>query len=403
MSGFKDFCQELNESSWMGSVCEVGLGVPFQSMFLANPGASKTIMFSHSPYSKTFQPAGVRSVSADMVRKLAKADFFREPYALVDFPGTKRFALAVSASHKNEGERGETHGWICICTNGVAFPSHENLRYYLLHFRMNKTYVVGKDTRAVSRTFAGALYAYLIRWFASKILLNKWETWGEAIENMPPMNVDIIEAPDISIEEHLLLAKENNPLLFHEGKFQRTSDYLRKYNQVYRGSFNPPTLAHTILGENALFEMEVSNARKGKVSLSDIAHRVRMVNLTGKPLLVNCGYPLFADLHRMLQELGCGNLNYLVGVDTFNDIANPEYIPYEDFLSPFYAGGTGKFLVIPREGYEVGRNEYSDKLEFEMVDTECPTISSTAVRAGDYSFVDEKIIQYITDNNLYKE
>jgi nicotinic acid mononucleotide adenylyltransferase len=376
------------------------MGVPFQSQFLSQSGASSTILFTHSPYHRSMQPECDRAVSAEMALKLSAKDLFVE---IEDDDVLDRFAIAVTASHKSADERGDSHGWIAVSTHGKHEGDH------LLHFNLKKQYYikVGDETKKkiINRGYAGAVYAYLLKWFLDKILLNKWETWQEAIENMPSttgdvISIDVISSPEMTIEDHLLLASEKNPLIFHNGSFRRVADYLRKHNRIVRGSFNPPTKYHEAIGEDALFETDISNARKGRISLTDLAHRLSMLSLTGRPVMINCGFPLFADLHRSLRERGLQGLEYVVGSDTFNDIANPKYIPYDGFLEPFYIGGSGKLLVAIRG--DVVDNEYSVKLNFETIEVDVPMgCSSTKAREGDLSWVSDNIAEYIKENNLY--
>ncbi len=406
------FCPSLNQTEWMGSFCEVGMGVTFQAQYLSEPGASSTVLFSHSPYHKDVQPQGLaRSVSKEMAIALAERDLLTNPLLLKDVEGAKRFALAVTASHKNAGERGASHGWVAVVTCDGSIPTRDNLEHHVFHFNLKKSYEVemGKVTsvKNVGRAFAGALYAWKIRWFLSKVLLKSWDNWGEAIDEMPratydTIDIDVIESPDILVEDHLKLASENNPLVYHEGSFQRVDDYFRKHKKFYRGSFNPPTLSHVAAGEGALFEIEISNARKGKSTFEDLAHRVRMVSLTGNPLLINSGRPLFIELHRSLRERGLTDLEYIVGVDTFNDIVNKKYIPYDGFLEPFYKGGSGKLLVLPRAGIEVVTNKFTDLVSWEYYKADYPSdFSSTAVRKGELNQTEDSIVEYIIDNNLY--
>lgn len=402
----KDFCPALNESEWKGSLCEVGMGVPFQSQFFAESGASNTILFAHSPYNKAFQPMGpTRSVSEHMSVALANNDMFK----LWRLPlKGNLFSLAVTASHKRADERGDSHGWVSVST-----WKDDVMETHSFHFKIRKEYQVeyGKEVKVnpVSRSFAGALYAWKIRWFLSMVLLKKWDTWGEAIDNMPratydTISIDVIRSPSITIEEHLKLAKQGTPLVFEKGKFQRPEDSLRKMNRIYRGSFNPPTKSHSSVGDGALFEIDISNARKGKISYEDLAHRIRMVDLTGNPTLINSGCPLFIELHRSLRERGLEDLEYLVGVDTFNDIVNKKYIPYEGFLEPFYKGGSGKLIVVPREGVEIRKdNEFFGLLNWCWFDQEyIDGCSSTSVREGDLDQVSDRVADYIRENNLYQ-
>jgi hypothetical protein len=290
---FKEFCNDLNASPWMGAICEVGIGLPFQFMFTNQPGASKTILFAHCPYSKAFQPNDVpRSVSHEMAARYSWDNYWK-CLENDDVQSEHLFSVAVSAAHKMTGERGQSHGWVSVV---AGLKGNRKPNAYSFHWRLNKDY---------DRRNGGEVVAKHIAWFLQKILLNKWDSWGAAIESLPAswkntnaFSIDVIRAPDISIEEHLLLAKKGTPLLFHHNEFKRPVDYLRQYSRTYRGSFNPITISHESIGHGALFEISLDNARKGKVTLEDLVHRITMIDLAERPILITSEDPLFVDLHK---------------------------------------------------------------------------------------------------------
>jgi len=406
---FTEFCDDLNESPWMGAVCEVGIGLPFQSMFVEHPGASKTILFTHSPYSKAFQPNDVpRSVGHEMAARYSWDNYWKckeNNQVQSDY----LFSLAVSASHKMTGERGLSHGWVSVV---VGERGDREPKAYSFHWRNQKD---------LNRKEAGEVLAHHIGWFLHKILFNKWDNWSDAIKASFDMklrkiristrgmfSIDVIRAPDITMEEHLLLA-ERAPLLFHHNEFKRPVDYLRQYNRTYRGSFNPITLSHEEIGQGALFEVSLDNARKGKVSFEDLAHRIRMIDLAGRPTLITSHTPLFVDLHKSLIRLGSKSMTYLVGADTFNAIVDEKYInehPAYPFFEDFERDNqmqSGSFIVISRDGHEVTENKYSEKIHYSVINSGYPHISSSAVREGKLEYVSDKVRSYIEKHKLYSE
>lgn len=415
----KEFCRELNSSPWMGSVCEVGIGLPFQAQFVNEPGASRTILFTHCPYSKAFQPNDIRrSVSHEMAVRYAWTDFDKLCYN----EGTQDdhlFSIATSAAHKTMGERGESHGWTSVVARA---SSKAEAKSYSIHWRLKKSWMkrkyikhefVGHEELPVGRAYGGAHVASLIRWFLNKVLLNKWETWEEAIAELPYdpdgiLQVDIIRAPSITMEEHLLLAKENVPLVYHHGEFKRPVDYIRQYNRIYRGSFNPPTKSHVAIGEGSMFEVSLDNARKGRVTYKELTHRIRMVDTCERPVLITTGYPLFVELQNMLKQYGANSVEYPVGVDTFNAIVDEKYIPegglesgfFDDFLAENDMQ-TARFLVFARGDLALTENKYSEAIDHRDLPCEGTDVSSTAVRNGNLSYVSKRVARYIKANNLY--
>jgi nicotinic acid mononucleotide adenylyltransferase len=403
LNEFYSLCNRLNESPWMGAICEVGIGLPFQSMYANNPGASRTILFSHSPYSKAFQPNDVRrSVSHEMASRYAW-DNYRLCFENDRIQNDHIFSVATSAAHKITGERGQSHGWTSVvaCEKGGSEP-----KAYSFHWRVDKSY---------RREDAGRIMAKYVAWFLDKILLNRWDTWGEAIENMPNewkgganflFNIDVIRAPDITMEEHLTLADDSTPLLYHLGEFKRPADYIRRYSWCYRGSFNPITISHESIGSAAMFEISLDNARKGRVTLGELTHRIKMIDLAERPTLITSSRPLFVRLHRLLMDLDAGSMEYLIGADTFNAVTDEKYIDVgkTTFFSDFEKDNpaqSARFLVLSREDCEITENDYSDKIGWRIIEAEYPEVSSTAVREGNFEYVNDRVAKYIKDNNLY--
>ena len=113
---FEEFANNLNKSDWMGSICEVGIGLPFQYLFTLIPGASKTLLFAECPYSKSFQPNDVpRSVSHEMASRYA----WRNLHRCIENDGVQNenlFSIAVSAAHKFGRDSGQSHGWTSVVT-----------------------------------------------------------------------------------------------------------------------------------------------------------------------------------------------------------------------------------------------------------------------------------------------
>lgn len=389
----KSVIDEVNDGQFKGSICEVGIGVPLQFEWLNRPGASKTIIFAHSPYSREMQPhIDYRSVSKEMAEALAWNDFDK----ISEVYNGKRFSVSIIGSHKDDPKDGETHGWISLVTSEEGLDTIP--KCINLHFSMKNWH---------SRIYAGREYTKIAYWLLSKVILNKYKSWIDAFKNIPygfgyQYLVDVIESEDISIEEHLHLCCQSNPMVYHNGQFRRAQDYIRKYSQIYRGSFNPITTAHEQIGKNALLELDINNARKGVITAKDASHRISMIDKCGLPVLINHNNPMFVHLWNKLKHMGMEKVEFIVGIDTFNAIVNDKYIPQPDFLEPLEKGNGVKFLVTDRDGYELVSNVHSKKIGHEMLILDYKTNSSaTEVRNGDLSLVNEKVANYIKTNGLY--
>jgi nicotinic acid mononucleotide adenylyltransferase len=392
---FKSF----NDSPWMGSICEVGIGITFQHKFLSEPGASKTILFTHCPYNKAFQPSGIsgviRSVSEKMSRKYAWLDFEKIVNSH-DVQDDYIFSLAITGSHKTAEESGETHGWVTVV---MRKKSADEPGIYSFHFRISSSQ---------DRDLAAAMVAHQIHWFLRKVLLNEWNSWKEAINNRPQsytsgIQIDVIRAPDISMEEHLFLATYHTPLVYHRGKFQRPMHYFRRYYRLFGGSFNPPTTRHFNIGtKDSLYCLDFENPRKDSISEEDIAHRIRMLDTQGVPILINRGRKYIVSIHDIAAKYGLNDPAFIIGVDTFNAVCSEKFVLYEDFLRPLYREYGTEFEIIKRDGLQIVDNEWSRRINFKVIEVPGESTSSTRVRNGELHLTTERIRRYILDNNLYQ-
>ena len=301
-------------------------------------------------------------------------------------------------------ERGLSHGWVVVLASREGESEYQE---YSFHYRMPKI---------LDRRTAGAYLVENIKWFLDKVLFGEYESWGEAIKNRQGLegnysrleylphdlvSIDVIKAPDISIEEHLLLTDLDTPLIYHEGEFRRPADYLRRYNKVMPGSFNPPTIAHLVRGDGALFALDFNNARKETVSVEDMAHRIRMLDLEDIPVLITSGRHYVVYLHEIITEFGMEEPIFVVGSDTFNAVCNENYILSSDFLESLYSSNGVAFEVSIREGHDIVSNEWSNRMKVVLLKHADTGASSTQVRNGDLSLTTPSIRDYIRSRNLY--
>lgn len=347
-----EFFHYLNVSPWKIAVSEVGLGVPFTGLMTSIAGASKTLVYSECAYAKGLQPdIGKGSISREMAGAMADAlwekceEFHSEFFATV----------AVTGAHKKPEEDGETHAWICI-------RAGEKKSY--LHFKIPKGH---------GRGAAISITCHLTAWLIDGILLKPRALfqWNEYLPEVTPrIAVDVFESDGIDIPAMLQQANSNNPLVYHNGMFQRATPYLRQKGlRIYRGSFNPPTLAHQAIGENALFELSLTNVRKSGAFDLEMKYRLTMLDRLGIPILITRDLGYFADLHRELvtYQPEDASIEYVVGSDTFRDIVAPEYIFGEGFLDPLRGGA--KFLVYSEPNLIMGdvihENARAQQLDYE--------------------------------------
>ena len=378
------FYQQLNASPWKGIISEVGLGIEFTAGLLRNPGASKTLLYFTCDYAGLDRVHGERAVSLENACRVATANYERAiKTAVENEPIHNFFGLAVTGAHYTDRE---SHGWIALKTqNDLAY----------MHFIIPQN---------ADRSIVGEWSANVIAWFLTGCFL-KQTTWADhIIDYSLPCTIDVIYAAGISDVERLLFLGPNNLLAFKNGKFIRVADALRQTDVIYSGSFNPPTVRHGAQ-DHCLFEISQEHTYKGTISIQDLLHRIRMLDLMHKTVLISRS-ARFIDKHRVLRTYHDQDYIFLVGADAWNaTIARHQY-PSDDFLEK--ALGNTKFVVMPRKGYSIEKNALSAKINvIEMADdNKWPAeVSSTTVRNSEdpakSGWITHPVSEYIRVNKLY--
>ena len=376
LRSYKEFFQKLNASHWKCSISEIGLGVPFTSEMLKYAGASNTLLRMECPYNKVFQPDLVKSSISEYTVNQISYDLYKQivdrPYILSD--SDKLFTLSVSGAHKTAEEAGETHVWACIRTGIHSGASRS------LHFWMPKT---------LSREEAIETCKYAVIDFVNETLfgqtINNWRSWI--------IYVDVKDG--VSLKDFIYKnLNQPNPLVYQHGVFLRATDVIRRATKVFRGSFNPPTLAHEAMGQNALFELSTENRRKGRVDLDDLVHRLKMLETLGVPVLITSGCPTFVDLHHLLVTKGAvtDRLQYIVGTDTLNAIVNDNI--GLDTLKEV------QFLVHERPGHQIVSDNKTLVYETFSLPADLCAISSSHARSTSTG-VSVAVLKYMTEKGLY--
>lgn len=377
------FYDQLNASPFKGVISEVGLGIEFTSGLLRKPGASKTLLYFSCDYAGLEKVPGERAVSLENVTRIATANYERAiKTAMEHEPLDHFFGLAVSGAHYNDRD---SHGWVALKTKNY-------LAYMHFSIPMN-----------ANREIIADWSAHLVAWFLTGCFLKQNNTWADHIISYAlPCRIDVLYAPGVSDIERMLFLGENNVLAFKGGKFVRVEDVLRDNEVIYSGSFNPPTTRHG--SQNCIFEISQNHTYKGTLSLEDLLHRIRMLDLMHKTVIISRA-ARFIDKDRVLRLYVDKDYTFLVGADAWNaTIARHQY-PSDDFMGRALKGT--KFLILPRGGYAIEQNRISDHMKFEVLNEQSwpPEVSSTTVRnAQDPSqsgWITAPVAEYIKANKLY--
>lgn len=362
--------EDLFNSGYEGMITEVGLGVPLTAMLMEIAGASKFILRAESPYNAAFQRVSGRAVSENNALRLALDSYNLALEKGLPREHKKLFSISLTGTH---GSHGDNHAWIAV----VIGPNQ-----WTFHFTWPKSY----ERKAVIE-LAGETCLRILHHILVQGKLNPMDTvyYG----------CDAINSDTLSVEEKLSLGC---PILYFapSGQTERPTDVLRVTHAIYRGSFNPPTLAHAQIGGDALFAIDFKNARKGEIEVADMAHRVRMLNLMGKGVLVTNFAAKFVPFHERLKRRGLPDaVSYIVGSDTFKAICEgPHSTPPTELEK---LSGT-KFLVHLRNGDTALPDTQLNHETFDAVGD----FSSSQARSGDFSGLSVEVTNYIKEHNLYE-
>lgn len=400
---FVDFCKALNESQWRGWIHEVGFGLPLQAAYLDVPGASATIISTGCLYDKSVQGLGdTRSVSQEGATAFA-SNVMNDQIAKLPSAYTYLFSIGVSGAHKVPEQRGDSHAWVSVVTTSTC--DDYDGETWSFHVTFDKD--VYRD-----RKYAGKVLRNISADFLCAILSLKGETIEKFINkyrHQVGFSVDVVSCTfgnELSLENMISLAASGKPVIIRDGQLIRPTDVLRENTMVYRGSFNPPTITHEAIGEDALYEIGVYNSRKGMADLEDIAHRVNMLNAIGKDVMITYSEALFADIDKTLRRVCCNDYKYVVGTDTFNSVVDTKwYSDYSFQLVDFSeALGGSSFIVMPRDGIELNETVITKYIGYKVIpniEYDC-SISSSRARAGEHDILSVPVKEYIERVGLYQ-
>lgn len=406
---FSDFCKLLNASKWRGWIHETGLGVPFQYEFLNVAGASNTIISTSCLYDKNVQNISIRSVSEEGTTEFANRIYFSQRAYLPD-DYADLFTLSISGAHKNTHEQsdsrsgGKSHAWIVLITTCKG---------------IQQKWSVHVTFKAIGRKECGDCLVTISKDLMRCALRLDDYTIDDFIEQYAEdtkFMVDVIKNKDLSLEQKIKLLSESKPIFFRDGELIRAAEVLRDNNAIFRGSFNPPTKAHLAIGRDAIYEIGMGNARKDTADLQSLAHRVRMLTLLGKDVMITHSDKLFTLLHSRVLSLEYKKYKYLVGTDTFNSVTNIKWYSdlkenlstsnanWKNAMRQFKSGidNTGIFEVIQRADQRIEETQIEKFVEYVVTEIEYDhTISSTRVRNGELDLCPDVIANYIYALNLY--
>lgn len=358
----------LFTSGWKGCITEVGIGMEFTSLILRHEGASKFLSYAVCPYGKGL--LGTRSVSKETAGRTSDEMYFK---AIANNGNTKEFGMCITGAHYTDRN---SHVWICI---------NKHANQHFLHAEVNQT----------DRYQASFIVADLAHKFCRSVLLNDGNIFDHHKLGNGISQIDVVDSSTVSEIEMIANLSEFSALIYHDGKFHRVIDYLRQFDYILSGSFNPPTISHHEMASKAspkvLYELSLVNADKGQISLLDAYHRLMMLNAMDVPVLIT-KQPTFLLKDQVLQSYVKKSYTYIVGSDTWDRIMDPDckygYRPetIETMDSRFMVYGNPKIPLLKEHlpGPVLGS-----------------VVRSTNVRLGNLAGCKSKVQDYIRSRNLY--
>ena len=296
----------IDDPEIAGNFFEMGSGPVIQSAICEIAGSSSTVLEGFYPNSKTSQqrlgvPPEARSVSFAAVRGILE----RQISGGVN-------TVLVSSWQIPSSEMVDTHGWIGV------WQRERGERFYHLQI----TDQVG-DCRARAQQ--------VISEIGLQLLLFKNQVRGFVhCDQIFSLNGESQIESGLAQYEFLLENGDHLLWVSASGQMCRTAEKIREINQrpnlpIFKGSFNPPTLAHMEMatlfekenGQKPVFMISTQTRDKRTPDWQNLAQRVSYLNTLGyEVLVVKKGG--FVENTEFLRKKGISvPIKYLCGADTF--------------------------------------------------------------------------------------
>ncbi len=340
------------DTSFYGTIAEIGGGQEVARAFFQAGGASGTIAKTISAYDKVFSDHlyshgdSGRYVCLKRLRQMLSTEFDE----LIQLLGNNRtngkrfFAFANTVETLNFRKDNQGHGWL-----GVRFeltrPGEPN--EVVIHVRLNENDGVLQQY-TLGMLGINLIYACFYHYNSPMIFLQS------LMDNLSTDRVEITMAqmtgPDLSYVDNRLLGVQlvkngMTPAIFFDryGNVQEPDDMLYKKNAiVLRGRFRPITYvgfdilktSYAQFKKNALFkpentlqicEITLNNLlEEGELNERDFLNRVDLLNGMGQNVLISN----FREFYRLVEYFGRfkhKNLRIVMGIPTFVRVLDKSY------------------------------------------------------------------------------
>lgn len=346
---------EIHKSDMYGVFVELGVGHPLAQLLYEVPGASHTIEYSISPYSKEMQEQMFhlkgRSVSKEGVETI-----------LNEIKTSKKTnTIFVSSFQLGEEGRSITHGWVGLEYNGKRMFYHLTLN-------------AGNESFSSRKLKIEALGYVCLNILDAKNDLSRLEKTHQdgMIDIIMDSEGNTLNYLETLLKTQMKLKEEDNSdcLIYvtSKGNVERVENLFRENPilNVYKGSFNPIHIFHDlfaqeitdITGVKTVLALSLNPLFK-TINYQEVLNRVKMLNEHGYDVLITNKGEFHFDRQTIENRDVCKSIkqvNFLAGVDTLNRILDttfklqkPDVLP--DFWRMMYPDTT--FYYAKREGYEL--------------------------------------------------
>lgn len=295
--------KKIHDSNLFGIVCETGCGQPLAQALYSVSGASQTLCLTESPYSKDYQDKKFgkddnRAVSIEKVQLFLSYYMRNNPEC--------NFYYVSSFQVGDETNKITTHGWIALYKYNES-ESDCFIRYYHV---------------SIYESMSRQEYFDKIRDIGINLLS------GNKAEHIDSIHITSNYTDlKLTLEHHMSSNNEENIVFIKDGKILRFENYLREVNNLilYKGSFNPPHIAHQEMAEKAkelyksetIFCISTKIYQKDDVVIEDLLKRIKMLNILGYSVIIS-KKPYFKDLVNYIRLKYDRDITLLMGSDTFD-------------------------------------------------------------------------------------
>jgi uncharacterized protein with HEPN domain len=313
----EELVQEIHSSDIFGCFIETGCGVPVASALLSVSGASKTVFMCECPYSKQYVDGkygngDFRAISAEYVKQMVETNLTLHGEAV----------NTVYAASFQIGDDITTHGWIGLRHKGITKYFH-----ITLHDKLQRTEYIERIAQN-----------------AIKLIHARNEVVPMDCDVDMVLNADLTQDQELSVL-FLMNSTQDVYLNFTTKGIVRLEDSFRgKENIVlYKGSFNPPTVAHVEIAEKTIanygnaafaFMISIETFTKGTLPVEQIIQRVKWINSLGYGIIIN-KKGMFRDAIEFFGNKFNANIIFPIGEDTKNRMEADLFL-HENVFFPCY-------------------------------------------------------------------